>query len=118
MDAKVDLGASAQLPPAPSAAVATTNNAAASQSTSPSVTGAVAAPVPGVGAVSQSIDKNTTAALVGAVATSAATAAATGTAAAAAVPIFFSSHAAPGAPHLFFFLFVQLTPHHQGQWRW
>ena len=58
VDAKVDLGASAQLPPAPSAAVATTNNAAASQSTSPSVTGAVAATVPGVGAVSQSIDKN------------------------------------------------------------
>ena len=85
IDVKVDLGAKSQLPPAPSAAVATTNNAVAAQAPAASVTPAVAATVPNVNAASSAIDKNTTAAMVGAVATQAATAAAAGTAAAGAI---------------------------------
>ena len=72
VDVKVDLGADAALPSAPSSEVAAANNAAPATPENP-VTVATAATVPNVSAVSDALDKNTTAAMIGAVAKDAAT---------------------------------------------
>ena len=72
VDVKVDLGADAALPSAPSSAVAEANASAPATPDNP-VTVAAAATVPNVGAVSEALDSNTTAAMVGAVAKDAAT---------------------------------------------
>jgi len=72
VDVKVDLGADASLPSAPSPSLAATNAAAPSTPDNP-VSVAGAATVPNVGAVSAALDPNTTAAMVGAVAKDAAT---------------------------------------------
>jgi hypothetical protein len=75
VDIKTDLNASSQLPSKPSAAVATTNNAAANTGVTP-VSVATAASAPTSAPVSAAMDKGTTNAVMGAVATNAATGAA------------------------------------------
>jgi len=75
VDVKTDLNASSQLPSQPSAAVAATNNAAASTAPNP-VPVATAATVPSTPAISSAMDKGTTNAVLGSVATNAATGAA------------------------------------------
>lgn len=72
VDVKIDLGASAQLPQPPAPAIAAVNKTA---STGPitAVTAATTSTVPAAAAVSKAIDKNTTTAVVGAIATAAAT---------------------------------------------
>lgn len=72
VDVKSKLSASEALPAAPSSAVAAVNAAAASTVPGNPVTVAGAATMPPVNAVSGAIDKNTTAAMVGAVAKNAA----------------------------------------------
>lgn len=71
VDVKTSTNASSELPSPPAPAVAKTNNAV-NGATPATVTTATAATVPPVNAVSASLDKNTTATMVGAVAKSAA----------------------------------------------
>lgn len=72
VDVKVDNSASANFPSAPAAAVAATNASVPGTPTTP-VAPSVASTVPVAGAVSKAIDKNTTTAMVGQVATMAQT---------------------------------------------
>lgn len=72
VDVKVSLDAASQLPAAPSGPVGAVNAAANATDATPVGVGTVAS-VPQTGAVSQAIDKNTTSAVLGAVATNAAT---------------------------------------------
>lgn len=73
VDVKVNLNASSQLPSAPSPQVATTNNNAATAQEAPKPNVSTISTVPPVNAVSQTLDKNTTSAVVSAVAVEAAT---------------------------------------------
>lgn len=72
VDVKVDLGASSQLPPAPPPEIASTTEVAASTSPEPPAVATVAS-APEIPPVSGAIDKNTTSAVMGTVATNAAT---------------------------------------------
>jgi hypothetical protein len=82
VDVKINETASANLPEAPSPAVAQANDAAGPNTNNPVQTN-VAASVPVTGEVSKTIDKNTSATMVAAVATNAATDPITAAAAAA-----------------------------------
>ena len=72
VDVKIDLGAKSQLPQAPAPAVAAVNKTASTAPITP-VTVATSSTVPPTSAISKSLDKNATAAVVGAIATNAAT---------------------------------------------
>lgn len=72
VDVKTDLNASSQLPQNPSTAVSATNAVADNAGVSNPVNAATAATVPNTGAASKALDKNTTSALAGQIATDAA----------------------------------------------
>lgn len=72
VDVKVNLNASSQLPGAPSPNVESVNNNAATTPDAPLPTVAGISTVPTINAVSESVNKNTTGAMVGAIATQAA----------------------------------------------